>query len=226
MNLSASAENDLPCHLEAALFAPDASRVDVEKLCADAREQNLFAVCVNGSRVELARALTEESNVQVVALIGFPFGASDSDAKRYEAEIAVDHGAHELDLVINLGRLKDGDTRYVLRELRDIVEAADERPVKAVLETSMLTREETILGCQLVLDSGAQFIVTSTDFHTPAVSVETVKLLRETLGTEFGLKAAGGIRDLQAAQALLAAGATRLGIRAGALILPASGFTG
>jgi deoxyribose-phosphate aldolase len=220
MNLSTTAENDPLRLLEATLFAPEATRGDLEKLCAEAREQNIFAVCVNGSRVELARALTEESNVQVVALVGFPFGASDSDAKRYEAEIAADHGAHELDVVINLGRLKEGDTRYVLRELRDIVEAADERPVKAVLETHLLTREETILACRLVLDSGAQFAVTSTDFHTPAVSVETVKLLRESLGAEFGLKAAGGIRDLQTAQALLAAGATRLGIRAGALVLP------
>ena len=175
---------------------------------------------MNGSRVELARTLTEESNVQVVALIGFPFGASDSDAKRYEAEIAVDHGAHELDVVINLGRLKDGDTRYVLRELRDIVEAADERPVKAVLETHLLTREETILACKLALDSGAQFVATSTDFHSPAVTVETVKLLRETLGPEFGLKAAGGIRDVQTAQALLDAGATRLGIPGRRAVLP------
>ena len=157
-----TAETNLPRHLELTLFAPVATRGNVEKLCAEAREQNFYAVCVNGSRVELARTLTEESDVQVVALIGFPFGASDSDAKRYEAEIAVDHGAHGLDVVINLGRLKDGDSRYVLRELRDIVEAADERPVKAVMETHLLTREETILACKLALDSGAQFVATST----------------------------------------------------------------
>ena len=207
-------------HVESTLFAPEATRRDVEQLCAEARVQNFFAVCVNGSRVELARALTEDSGVQVVALIGFPFGASDSDAKRYEAEIAVDHGAHELDAVIALGRLKDGDTHYVLRELRDIVEAADERPVKAVLEAHLLTTEETVLACKLVLDSGAQFVVTSTDSHEAPVTVETVKLMRGVIGEELGLKAAGGIRDLATAQALLAAGATRLGVPAGAKILP------
>ena len=150
--------------------------------------------------------------MQVVALIGFPLGAADSDAKRYEIEIAIDHGAHELDFVINIGRLKDGDRAFVLRELRDIVEAADERPVKAVLETYMLTREEKILACELALDSGARFVVTSTDFHAPAVTVEEVSLLREIIGEALGIKATGGIRNAQTALALLEAGAARIGM--------------
>jgi deoxyribose-phosphate aldolase len=210
---------DLPLvkRIERSLFTADATRQDVEKLCAAAREQLCFAVCVNGSRVELARALLEESDVRVVALVGFPTGAGDTDAKRYETEIAVDQGAQEIEAVINVGRLKEGDRRFVLREMRDIVEAADERPVKLVLETQLLAREEMILAVELALDSGAQFVATSTDWHVPDVKVGDVALLREKAGAEFGVKAAGNIRDAQTAQALINAGATRIGTTPGFL---------
>jgi deoxyribose-phosphate aldolase len=207
--------------IERALFAADATRGDIEKLCAEARRQAWFGVCVNGSRVELARTLLEESEVRVVALVGFPWGAATVDAKRYETEAAVDDGAHEVDAVINIGRLKEGDGRFVLRELRDIVEAAEERPVKAVLETHLLTREEIILGLELAMESGAQFVATSTDWHVPKVKVEDVALLREKAGAEFGIKAAGDIRDANFAQALIKAGATRIGVASD--ILSASG---
>ncbi|HZQ45485.1 MAG TPA: deoxyribose-phosphate aldolase [Verrucomicrobiae bacterium] len=202
---------ELASRIDYTLFAADAARPAIEKLCAVAREKSFYSVCVNGSRVELARALLEESGVQVTALVGFPLGANDADAKRYETEIAVDYGAHEIDFVINLGRLKDGDRNYVLREMRDIVEAADERPVKVILESHLLTREEKVLACQLALDSGAQFISTSTDFHVPDVTGEEVSLLRGMVGEEFGIKAAGGIRDARTAMALIEAGATRIG---------------
>jgi deoxyribose-phosphate aldolase len=204
---------DLPLagRIERALFAADATRADIEKLCAEAREDSVFAVCVNGSRVELARVLLEESEVQVVALVGFPTGAEDTDAKRYETEIAADQGAHEIEAVINIGRLKEGDRRFVLREMRDIVEAADERPVRLVLETHLLAREEIILALELALDSGAQFVATSTDWHVPDARAEDVALLREAAGAEFGIKVAGNIRDVETVRALIKAGATRIG---------------
>jgi deoxyribose-phosphate aldolase len=202
---------ELARHVDYTLFAADATRRGMEKLCAVARAQSFYSVCVNGSQVELACALLEESGIQVTALVGFPLGANDADAKRYETEIAVDYGAHEIDFVINIGRLKDGDRNYVLREMRDIVEAADERPVKVILESHLLTREEKILACQLTLDSGAQFVSTSTDFHAPDVTVEEVIVLRGMVGEELGIKAVGGIRDAQTALALLEAGATRIG---------------
>lgn len=197
------------------LFAPTASRTDIAKLCADAIEKKLHAVCINSSRVELAYSILEETDIHVVGLVGFPLGAEDTDVKRYDAETAVDYGAQEIDFVINLGRLKDGDRKFVLREMRDIVEAADELPVKVIVETHLLTREEKILVCQLALDSGVHFVSTSTDFNTPPASVEDVQLLRATLGDQFGIKAAGQIRDAQTAQKLIDAGATRLGIVAG-----------
>src|SRR5690242_19680345 len=143
--------------IELTLFAADASQADVEKLCAESRKRNAFAVCVNGSRVELACSLLEESDVLVVALVGFPLGAADTDAKRYKTEIAVDHGAHEIDFVMNHGLLKDGNSKLVLREMRDIVEAADERSVKVILESSLLTRKEIVTACRLAVEAGVQF---------------------------------------------------------------------
>ena len=202
---------DLARCIDYTLFAADATRGDVEKFCAVAREKSFYSVCVNGSHVELAYALLEETDVQVTALVVFPLGENDSDAKRYETEIAVDFGAHEIDYVLNHGQLKGGNLNFVLREMRDIVEAADERPVKVILESHLLTTEENNQACQMALDAGAKFIVTSTDFQSPDVTVQEVGLLREMLGEEFGIKAAGGIRDSQAALALLKAGATRIG---------------
>src|SRR5262249_27956343 len=154
-------------------------------------------VCVNGSRVLQARTLVEESGVKVATTVGFPLGASDSDTKRFETEAAIDNGAHEIDIVMNIGRFKDGDHGYVLRELRDVVEAADERTVKVILETALLTREEKIAACKLVMDSGARVVKTSTGFSTGGATLEDVRLLRETVGERFGVKAAGGIRDFQ-----------------------------
>jgi deoxyribose-phosphate aldolase len=139
--------------------------------------------------------------------------------KRFETEAAIDEGAHEVDVVLNVGRLKDSDDKYVLRELRDVVEAADERPVKVILETCLLTREEKIRACQLTVESGARFVKTSTGFSTGGVTLEDVKLLRETVGPKFGVKASGGIRDAQTALALIAAGATRLGASSGVTIV-------
>lgn len=207
---------ELAGRIEHALFRADATRREFEEHCAEAREHFIFGVCVNGSRVELARAALEGSEVQVAALVGFPLGAGDADVKRYETEAAIDQGAQEIDFVIDIGRLKEGDSRYILREVRDIVEAADERAVKAVLEAHLLTREEMALAAKLAQEGGAQFICTSTDFHAPEVTVEEIEWLREAVGGSFGIKASGGIRDMSRALALCEAGATRIGTTAGA----------
>lgn len=203
---------ELMGRVEAALFAPDASRGDVERLCAEARRRGCHAVCVNGSRVELARSLLEESAVKVAALVGFPLGAMDADVKRFETETAVDQGAQEIDCVLNLGLLKDGAHQAALREMRDIVEAADERPVKMVLEARRLTREEQALACRLALDSGAQFVGMATGFGPSEITAEEVAGWREMLGGAIGIKAAGGISDVAKARALAAAGAARIGV--------------
>ena len=208
--------------IEHTLLRADATRQDIERLCSEAREHRFHAVCVNGSRVEQARHALEETEVKVVTVAGFPLGASDADAKRYEIEAAVDAGAHEIDVVLNVGRLKDGDDRYVLRELRDLVEAADGAPVKVILETGLLTRVEIVRACQLVVKAEAAFVKTSTGFGPRGATVEDVLLLRESVGPDFGVKAAGGIRDLATARAMIEAGATRLGTSAGLAIVTAA----
>jgi deoxyribose-phosphate aldolase len=161
----------------------------------------------------------EDSDVKVVSVVGFPLGATWSDVKRFETEAAIDAGAQEIDVVINLGELKDGRDTFVLRELRDVVDAAEERPVKVILETCLLTRDEIIRACHLVLDSGAEFVKTSTGFAQGGATIDDVKLLREAVGPKFGVKASGGIRDARAALAMIEAGATRLGTSASVAIL-------
>lgn len=211
---------DLLARVDAALWEPQWSSREVESVCTDIAQHHGRALCVNGSRVELARTRLEETPVQVVAWVGFPLGAMDGDAKRYEAEVAIDHGAQEIELVLNVGRLKDGDAKFVLRELRDVAEAADERPVCVALETHLLTREEILVACGLVLDSGVTAVSNGTGFWPETrASVDEVKFLREALGPKFQLKATGTIGDRAAAEALLQAGATRLGLRAGHLPL-------
>lgn len=211
--------NDLARYIDHTLLKADAAARDIEKLCAEAREHHFFSVCVNGSRVELARHFLEGSDVKVAAVVGFPLGAMDADAKRFETEGAIDNGAQEIDVVLNVGRLKDGDDKYVLRELRDVVEAAEERTVKVIIETCLLSREEKLRACHLILDSGAHFVKTSTGFSTAGATVEDVKLLRDTVGPKFGVKASGGVRDTATALAMIAAGATRLGTSSGVAIL-------
>src|SRR5262245_16910193 len=186
---------DLARHIDHTLLKADASAKDIERLCAEAREYRFFSVCVNGSRVELARHLLEDSGVKVATVVGFPLGAMESDVKRFETEAAIDAGAQEIDVVLNIGKLKDRDDQFVRRELLDIVEAAEERTVKVILETCLLTREEKIRACHLVVESGAHFVKTSTGFSTSGATIEDLQLLRETVGPKFGVKASGGIRD-------------------------------
>ena len=161
----------------------------------------------------------DDSNVKVASVVGFPLGAMAADVKRFETETAIDDGAHEIDVVLNIARLKDGDDKYVLRELCDVVEAADERTVKVILETCLLTDAEKIRACHLVVESGAHFVKTSTGFSTAGATVADVKLMRETVGPKFGVKASGGVRDTQTALAMIAAGATRLGTSSGIAIV-------
>jgi deoxyribose-phosphate aldolase len=152
-------------------------------------------------------------------VVGFPLGAMDADAKRYETENVIDLGAQEIDLVLNIGRLKEGDDKYVFRELRDVVEAAGGAPVKVILECCLLTEDEKRRAIALVIESDAQFVKTSTGFSTGGATLHDVKLMRELVGPKFGVKAAGGIRDTVTALAMIAAGANRLGTSAGVAIV-------
>jgi len=216
MSLSAA---QLAAYIDHTVLKPDASPAQIEKLCAEAREHHFFSVCVNGSWVAAARHFLEGSDVKVACVVGFPLGAMAGDEKRYETEVAVDDGAHEIDVVLNVARLKAGDDKYVVRELIDVAEAADERTVKVILETCLLNDEEKVRACHLVVESGCHFVKTSTGFSSGGATIADVKLMRATVGPKFGVKASGGVRDAQTALAMIEAGATRLGTSSGIAIV-------
>jgi len=201
------------------LLRPDATETDIEKLCLEARDYQFFGVCVNGSWVETACRGLQGSAASVVCAVGFPLGTMASEAKRRETELAVSDGAQEIDFVLNVGRLKQGDRSYVLNEIREVAKAARGRRVKVILETCLLNQEEKILACRLAMDGGAHFVKTSTGFSSAGALVSDVRLLRETVGPDFGVKASGGIRDLKTAVAMIEAGATRIGTSAGVAIV-------
>ena len=211
--------SDLAKFIDHTLLKPDATRAQIETLCAEAAEHNFATVCVNGSRVELAYSLLEECDVQVATVVGFPLGAMEADVKRYETEAAIDAGAGEIDMVMNVGRFKDGDHDYIVREIRDVVEAADDHIVKVILETCLLSNEQIEQACKLVVQAQAHFVKTSTGFGSAGATIEHVKLMRETVGQFAGVKAAGGIRNAADARAMIEAGATRLGTSAGVAIV-------
>jgi len=219
MNQPTLSPLQLAACIDHTLLKADATAKDIEKLCAEARENRFYSVCVNGSWVGQARHFLEGTGVKVASVVGFPLGAMSSDAKRFETEAAIDDGAQEIDVVLNVGRLKAGDDKFILRELCDVVEAADEWPVKVILETCLLNQEEKIRACQIVVESGAKFVKTSTGFSTSGATIADVKLMRETVGPKFGVKASGGIRDTKTALAMIEAGATRLGTSASIAIV-------
>lgn len=206
-------------YIDHTLLKAEATASDIDKLCAEAVEHGFWSVCVNSANVIQAYARVADTGVKVACTVGFPLGAMSADVKRYEVEAAVDEGAQEIDVVINLGRLKDGNDSALLRELRDIVEAADERTVKVILETCLLSREEKIRACKLVVESGAHFVKTSTGFGSGGATTHDVQLLRECVGPKFGVKASGGIRETKIALAMIDAGATRLGTSSGVAII-------
>ena len=218
--------SELASYIDHTLLKPDATRAQLEQLCAEAAEHQFSTVCVNGSRVELAYSLLEDSDVQVCTVVGFPLGAMDADAKRYETEVAVDLGASEIDMVMNVGRFKDGEHDYIVREIRDVVEAADDRVVKVILETCLLTNDEIAQACKLVTQAQAHFVKTSTGFSNAGATLEHVRLMRETVGQFAGVKAAGGVRNGNDAQAMIEAGATRIGTSNGVDIVSGESANG
>jgi deoxyribose-phosphate aldolase len=205
------------------LLGPAASTDGVRSLCAEAREMDVASVCVNPCHVALVSELLEGSPVKVCAVVGFPHGMTTSAVKAFEAEGAVAAGADELDMVINVGALKEGDVALVENDIRAVcaVAQAARRPVsvKVILETALLTEAEKAEGARLVKSAGADYVKTSTGFASGGATVEDVALLRRTVGPEMGVKAAGGIRDYAAAVAMIEAGATRLGASRTANIL-------
>ncbi len=211
-------------YIDHTLLKPEATEADIKRLCGEAREYHFYSVCINSSYVELAAMELSGSQTKVCAVVGFPLGAMELNAKAFEADQACLHGATEIDMVIHVGALKEGRYDYVSNDIAAVVSvAADyDAKVKVILETCLLTKEEIVKACELAVQAGADFVKTSTGFSTGGATVEDVALMRATVGEKAQVKASGGIRDIEKAKEMIAAGADRLGTSASIAIVQAT----
>jgi deoxyribose-phosphate aldolase len=201
------------------LLRPSATRKDVDRLCSEAAAYGFRTVCVNPVLVTHAARLLRGTSVGVCSVVGFPFGAHLATTKAHEARESVKGGATEIDMVIRIGALREGDDQAVLDDIRAVVEAADGRAVKAILETCYLTEEEKVRACILAVEGGASFVKTSTGFGSAGATAADVALMRRAVGENLGVKAAGGIRTLADALRMIRAGANCLGTSGSVTIL-------
>ncbi len=205
------------------LLKPEATGEQIDKLCQEALEWDFYSVCVNSCYVARCTDYLMGSDVKVAAVIGFPLGAATSASKAFETEEACMDGAREIDMVLNVGKFKSFDYDYVRDDIKAVVVAAEKYDaiVKVILETCLLTDEEIVEACRLAKESGAAFVKTSTGFNTAGATPEHVALMRETVGDTIGVKASGGIRDLETALKMIESGADRLGASASVAIMQA-----
>ncbi|MCZ7670610.1 MAG: deoxyribose-phosphate aldolase [Chloroflexi bacterium] len=212
---------DLARAIDHTLLKPEATQAQIVQLCAEARAYHFASVCVNPVHVKLCAQLLRGSDVATCTVVGFPLGANGTAVKVYETQVAVADGAAEIDMVINIGALKGANYEAVLNDIVAVTGAAHEGGalVKVIIEAALLSDEEKVTACQLCQAAGVEFVKTSTGFGPGGATVADVALMRQTVGPDMGVKAAGGIRSYQDAQAMLAAGATRLGASAGIAIV-------
>ena len=212
--------NNIAKYIDHTLLKPDATEQAIKKLCAEARQYGFKSVCVNPSRAALASKELEGSGVLTCCVIGFPLGATVSEVKAFEAKKAMECGAQELDMVINIGAAKDGNWSLVENDIRAVVAAAAGKAlVKVIIETCLLTDEEKAEVCRCAMRAGADFVKTSTGFSTAGANEHDVALMRKTVGDKMGVKASGGIHTPEQADKLIAAGASRIGASNGIKLL-------
>ncbi|WP_105303648.1 deoxyribose-phosphate aldolase [Anaerolactibacter massiliensis] len=198
-------------YIDHTLLKPEAQKAAIEKLCREAKEYDFASVCVNPCWIDVAKKELAGSDVNVCVVIGFPLGAMTTEAKVFEASDAVKKGADEVDMVLNVGKLKDGDDAYVTDEIRKIKEAVGTHVLKVIIEACLLTDEEKVRACRDAMAAGADFVKTSTGFSAGGATVHDVKLMKETVGDKLKVKAAGGVRTPEEFQAMIDAGAERIG---------------
>jgi deoxyribose-phosphate aldolase len=203
--------SSLAAYIDHTLLRPDASAADIATLCQQARDYGFAAVCVNPCNVALAVRHLAGTPVKVCTVIGFPLGQNTTATKAFETREALAQGASEFDMVINVAALKASDDACVIRDIAEVVAAADGRVVKVIIETGILTDEQKVRAARLIKQAGAHFVKTCTGFAEGGASVEDMRLLRQTVGPEFGVKASGKVRGYAIAKALIEAGASRLG---------------
>lgn len=207
------------------ILKPEATEAAVQKIFDEAKEYNFFSVCINPCWVAFASEQLADTDVAVCTVIGFPLGANTPEVKAYEAADAIKNGANEVDMVINIGALKSQQYDQVRQDIQGVVDAAKGKAlVKVIIETALLTDEEKVKACELAKEAGADFVKTSTGFSTGGAKVADIRLMRETVGPDMGVKASGGVHNAEEALAMIEAGATRIGASTGVAIV--SGTTG
>ncbi len=208
------------------LLKPDATQQDIESVCTDAREHNFASVCINPTWVPLAYKMLRGYEARVCTVVGFPLGATFPEVKALETKQAVESGADEIDMVINVGALKSGNYELVEHDIRAVVRAAGRRLVKVILETCLLSDEEKVQASAIAKKAGANFVKTSTGFSSGGATVKDVALMRQAVGSEMGVKASGGVRTYEEACKMVEAGATRIGASASVAIVGNGGADG
>lgn len=211
--------HELAALIDHTLLKPEATASDIQKLCEEAKTYGFATVCLHPMWITLASRILLGCRTQPISVVGFPSGATSSEAKAFETRQAIQCGAQEIDMVLALGALKSGDDPYVLKDMRSVVEAATGRPVKVILETGALNTPEIVRACLLAQEAGASFVKTSTGFGPGGATVEAVQLMRQTVGPSMGVKASGGIRTYSDVLRMLQAGASRVGASASVSIL-------
>ena len=210
---------NIASYIDHTVLAANATQDKIEKLCAEAKEWHFASVCVNTCWTAFCAKQLKGSGVNVCTVVGFPLGAMCTKAKAYEAKCAIEDGATEVDMVINVGWLKDGKDDLVENDIREVKKACGDKHLKVIIETCLLTDEEKVRACKLSVKAGADFVKTSTGFSTAGAKAEDVALMRKTVGPNIGVKAAGGIRTYDDAMKMIEAGANRLGCSAGIAIV-------
>ncbi|HFI0113644.1 TPA: deoxyribose-phosphate aldolase [Streptococcus suis] len=201
------------------VLKPETTKEQVAKVLEEAKEYDFASVCINPTWVSFAAEGLKGTDVKVCTVIGFPLGANTPAVKAFETKDAIENGADEIDMVINIGALKDKNYDLVLEDIKAVVDASGDKLVKVIIETCLLTDEEKVKACELSKEAGADFVKTSTGFSTGGATVEDVALMRKTVGPEMGVKASGGARSYEDAIAFIEAGATRIGASSGVAIM-------
>lgn len=211
---------DMAQYIDHTILNADARKEDIKKICDEAAEYNFKTVCIQPYWIPFAKEELKDTEVGITTVIGFPLGANSSKVKAFEARQALKDGATEVDMVINVGALKSNNKDAVLEDIKAVVdEVAGEAVVKVIIETALLTKEEKVLASELSKKAGADFVKTSTGFSTGGATVDDIKLMRATVGPDLGVKASGGVRSYEDAQAMIDAGATRIGASSGISIV-------
>ena len=214
IGMSGSIDTKLAHMIDHTILKPEATREEITKICEEARKYSFATVCVNASNIPLVARLLKGSCVKPIAVVGFPLGAETSHAKAYETKEAVAAGAQEIDMVINIGALKSKDYKTVYDDIKAVVEAAKPYPLKVIIEASNINNDEKIIACTLAKTAGAAFVKTSTGFGKGGATVEDIMLMRRIVGNDMSVKASGGIRTKEDAEAMVKAGADRIGASA------------